>query len=330
MMEKKLFFLNKLSQYRSSLMGVAILSIMLSHQRFVHFFPFNVFEAYGHWGVDIFLFLSGMGMVCSFENHSIGEFYRRRFLRLVPICIFCGVIKYLAYLFVGEPIENLKIGLNIGIWSLCSLDLWFIHSIIIYYLLTPLFYRLLKYNLWQTMVVVYLVSIVFQLFCAEIVGFDWLNPLGVSLFTIERLPVFLIGMIVSMYYNNGITQKQFVISGVCLYMAICLTILLKTDIIPLTFFACVYPLLSLGIFALVLSMIYILNLIPKNVIRGFDYMGNHSLEIYLVHEFIFGAFLLTTYTKYNHFLLLIVVLGLSLVIAWCCRWCVDRIMAYIH
>lgn len=329
MMEKKLFFLNKLSQYRSSLMGVAILSIMLSHQRFVHFFPFNVFEAYGHWGVDIFLFLSGMGMVRSFENHSIGEFYRRRFLRLVPICIFCGVIKYLIYLFVGEPIENLKVGLNIGILSLCSLDLWFIHSIIIYYLLTPFFYRLLKCCFWQTLVVVYLLSIVFQLFYAEQVGFDWLSPLGVSLYTIERLPVFMIGMIVSMY-NSGITQKQFVISGVSLFMTICLAVLLKTDIIPLTFFACVYPLLSLGILALVLSMIYIFTLISRNVLRSFDFMGNHSLEIYLVHEFIFGAFLLTMYTKYNHFLLLIIVFGLSVVIAWCCRWCVDRIMAYIH
>ena len=58
-------------------------------------------------------------------------------------------------------------------------------------------------------------------------------------------------------YNSGITQKQFVISGVSLFMTICLAVLLKTDIIPLTFFACVYPLLSLGILALVLSMIYI-------------------------------------------------------------------------
>jgi peptidoglycan/LPS O-acetylase OafA/YrhL len=322
-------FLQIVSEYRSALMGIAMLSIMLSHQRFVHFFPFNVFEAYGHWGVDIFLFLSGMGMVRSLENHSIGLFYRRRFLRLVPICIFCGVFKYLAYLFVGEPIENLKVGLNIGIWSLCSLDLWFIHSIIIYYLLTPFFYRLLKCCLLQTLVMVYLLSIIFQLFYAEQVGFDWLNPLGVSLYTIERLPVFMIGMIVSMY-NNGITQKHFVISGISLFMAICLAVLLKTDIIPLTFCACVYPLLSLGIFALVLSMIYSFTLIPKNVLRGFEFMGNHSLEIYLVHEFIFGAFLLTMYTKYNHFLLLIIVLGLSVVIAWCCRWCVDRIMAYTH
>ena len=322
-------FLQIVSEYRSALMGIAMLSIMLSHQRFVHFFPFNVFEAYGHWGVDIFLFLSGMGMVRSLENHSLGLFYRRRFLRLVPICIFCGVVKYLAYLFVGEPIENLKVGLNIGIWSLCSLDLWFIHSIIIYYLLTPFFYRLLKCCLLKTLVMVYLLSIFFQLFYAEQVGFDWLNPLGVSLYTIERLPVFMIGMIVSMY-NNGITQKQFVISGLSLFLAICLAVLLKTDIIPLTFCACVYPLLSLGIFALVLSMIYSFTLIPKNVLRGFDFMGNHSLEIYLVHEFIFGAFLLTMYTKYNHFLLLIIVLGLSVVIAWCCRWCVDRIMAYTH
>ena len=32
-----------------------------------------------------------------------------------------------------QTLDELKEGLHIGYWSICSLDLWFIHSIIIYY-----------------------------------------------------------------------------------------------------------------------------------------------------------------------------------------------------
>ena len=74
-MKIKVILEDHLSKYRSVLMGIAMLSIMLSHQRFVHVFPFNVFESYGHWGVDVFLFLSGMGMVRSLMTYSTKFFY---------------------------------------------------------------------------------------------------------------------------------------------------------------------------------------------------------------------------------------------------------------
>ena len=322
-------FQNKISDYRSILMGVAMLSIMLSHQRFVHCFPFNVFEAFGHWGVDIFLFLSGMGMVRSLESHSIRQFYGRRFLRLIPLCVFCGTLKYIAYLIVGEPIENLKVGLNLGVWSIFSLDLWFIHSIIIYYLLTPFYYWLLKNYPLFTMLVVYVLSIVFQLFFSQQVGFNWLNPIGIMLYTIERMPVFLIGMLVTMYYDR-ITRKTFIYSGICLFVVVCIAVLFKLGTIPSIMNVWIYPLLSLGILTLVASLMSVFMMTHKYVINGLNYVGKHSLEIYLVHEFIFGTFLLTTYTRYNHFLLLIFVFVLSFAIAELCRRCVDRIMIFIH
>ena len=318
-------FWGDFSKYRSALMGVAMLSIMLSHQRFVHGLPWNVFEAYGHWGVDVFLFLSGMGMVRSLSKYSTGEFYFRRFKRLFPICIFCGVLKYLVFLTIGEPIRNLEVGLHIGFLSVFSLDLWFIYSIAIYYLLSPYLIRVLKSHPWQTLIVVYVLSISMQHFFAEKVGYEWLNPLGVILYTTERLPVFMVGMLTSMY-SSQIDKKHFLYSACAFGGAVALSVLLKAHLLVAELFVLVYPLLSVSILAVLSLVISLFLHLPKWGSALFDYVGRHSLEVYLVHEFIFGALLLTSYTKINHLLLLIISFVLSFVVAWACRWCTDKLM----
>ena len=90
-------FLELVSVNRSAIMGLSMVFIMLFHQYFTSVFPFNLFHNYGHWGVDVFLFLSGMGLVNSLEKNSIKDYYKRRFMRLVPSCIFCGSLKYLVW-----------------------------------------------------------------------------------------------------------------------------------------------------------------------------------------------------------------------------------------
>ena len=56
-----------ISEKRTLLMGVAMLSIMLFHQGWIWgwnpFFAF--FHFYGNWGVDIFFFVSGFGLYYS-------------------------------------------------------------------------------------------------------------------------------------------------------------------------------------------------------------------------------------------------------------------------
>ena len=323
----KALFFDNFSRYRSVLMGIAMLSIMLSHQRFVHVFPFNVFESYGHWGVDIFLFLSGIGMVRSLATHSVSEFYHRRFNRLVPICVFCGALKYLLYLLIGSPIENLKVGLNIGPWSVFSLDLWFIHSIVIYYLLSPLLYRILKSLPVSALSLSILCAIIMHYFFADAVGFDWLNPLGIMLYTVDRLPVFMMGMLVTMY-EEKVMGSHFVLSAGAFLTVLVVSVLLKTHLIPQGFYAVVYPLLALGIFSVLAGLIALLLHVSSRVLAPFGFVGKHSLEIYLVHEFIFASFLLTMYTKCNHALLLTVTILLSFLVAWCCRRCTDKIMSF--
>ena len=50
-------------------MGLAILSVILFHQMFINGFPFTVLHRYGKWAVDVFMLLSGIGVVQSIRKY---------------------------------------------------------------------------------------------------------------------------------------------------------------------------------------------------------------------------------------------------------------------
>lgn len=94
-------FNRDISKYRTAIMGIAMISVMLFHQYFTSVIPFNLFHNFGSWGVDVFLFLSGMGIVRSLNNNSLKVYYLRRLKRILPSCILCGSIKYSIFLFTS-------------------------------------------------------------------------------------------------------------------------------------------------------------------------------------------------------------------------------------
>lgn len=62
--------IHAISQYRSELLGIATLMIILTHSIAVISFPsmINKILAYGSTGVDVFLFLSGIGLYYSVKK----------------------------------------------------------------------------------------------------------------------------------------------------------------------------------------------------------------------------------------------------------------------
>ena len=85
---------NSLSLYRSELMGVAILMIMFFHIEKFHAVSEHPlisqsilyqFIQNGNSGVDVFVFLSGMGIYFAWSKRpELLSFYRKRVLRLLP------------------------------------------------------------------------------------------------------------------------------------------------------------------------------------------------------------------------------------------------------
>ena len=157
---------NEISSYRSSLMGVAMLSVFFFHSMgdwmpsFVH----NI-AAHGAIGVDVFLFLSAMGLTYSItKNPDIIAFYKRRVWRIMPTY---WLIMSSVYLFVFTlmsihimpsnyyPIPRsvtqiVQAYTTLGYWMKDGFYyLWYIPAILLLYLLFPFIYTLFVAHSWM-------------------------------------------------------------------------------------------------------------------------------------------------------------------------------------
>ena len=136
---------------RSYLMGVAILWIILFH---LGMFPdfYGIKDVYilkllfgnGYLGVDIFIFLSIFGLCHSFNNHSLKNFYKHRFLRLFPMYwIYLAVMIIVFPKILGG--HGLKFALlqTTGLASFYSDRIeWYIPFLILIYITFPLIYKI--------------------------------------------------------------------------------------------------------------------------------------------------------------------------------------------
>lgn len=138
---------NLLSKYRSELMGLACLWVMLHHNSFdwpTALDGLRRFSLYGNLGVDIFLLLSGVGLYFAWQKKpKLGDFYARRFVRLlVPYALFAVPYWCWRDLWLGQgdfllDVTQLSLPLN-GV-----ITTWYVPAIAVMYLCYPLFARIL-------------------------------------------------------------------------------------------------------------------------------------------------------------------------------------------
>lgn len=142
------FTFSILSKYRTELLGLSALLIV-----FFHFHVWQIIPEYTKYifrfafgGVDIFLFLSGIGLCYSIEKSSIKSFYLKRFIRIYPsfaqataISLFIGKYTFVtaALMFTGvtywmAPFISVRGGY------------WYIALIIPLYVAFPFVHRLLN------------------------------------------------------------------------------------------------------------------------------------------------------------------------------------------
>jgi peptidoglycan/LPS O-acetylase OafA/YrhL len=305
-----------ISELRHPLMGLSMLAIMLFHQWFLKSnpFPFNVFHNFGHWGVDIFLFLSGIGLTHSLQRYSISTFYKRRFFRIVPSCLIFGITKYIIFILLGASII-VRQALNIGVISIASMDLWFIDAIVILYIISPFLYKFLR----ETPILTGICILIVYLICSywgPVETSDRITPLGIISLTIKRLPVFSIGMYLST--SKKWNRNFMYISTSFLLLAIIMTIVKKMDFeVPYHYF--IHSLiLAIGTPSMILISIQLIRSLPFGIIKFLSIIGNYSLELYLVHEFVFCV-MNVEYSHFNHILLFFAAFFISCITAYTLR-----------
>ena len=136
-----------LSKFRSELMGLACLWVMLHHNSFD--WPISLdylrrFALYGNLGVDIFLLLSGVGLYYAWSKKPrLSDFYARRFVRLlVPYLIFA--LPYWVwrdlYLHQGDFLLDLT---QLSLPLKGVITTWYVPAMAAMYLLYPLIARFL-------------------------------------------------------------------------------------------------------------------------------------------------------------------------------------------
>ena len=311
--------LGNISRFRAEQMGAAMLFVILFHVALDRGDPFYGLRRCGNVGVDIFLFLSGVGLWFSWvKTPDVLRFYRRRLLRIVPTWIVVATAFYLPdYLGARRFSRSLVdlIGdstLNWDFWLHDELTFWYVPAIMALYLVAPWYMRLV-----QSRPVYRWLPLLMVIWCVMV---QWVLPIHHAVGHIEifwsRVPIFFIGI------NFGEmvrTRRQ--LPGEAVWLLL-ITFLM-------TFGTCLYlEQVRHGHFPLfvermlyipftvctVLVMNRIFRRMPQWVNSSFRFVGALSLEAYLIHI----HFVLVYVQPYHlgYWLTFLVTVAITLPIAW--------------
>lgn len=278
----------EISKNRTFLMGVSMLSIMLFHQSWIWgwnpFFAF--FHFFGNWGVDIFFFVSGFGLFYSLKKDgNILSFYKRRLIRMIPLCLVCGSFRYIVDHILPVGIGGYPTGVHevSSDWmTILCWDKWFVAVILGYYLLMPLLYWCVnKYGSW----------ILLGGYVIAFLGAQALIPSWMVQYSIH-FPSFCLGLIIA----AGILKMTKIGTSIGL---VAVFVALTYKFVGMMGWLVIvdhytYIILSFGVVVLSLSIIRIASIpyvknckIDRLVNESICFIGRHTLEIYLLHEFVY-------------------------------------------
>lgn len=294
--------LGEISRFRSEYMGVAIIIIILFHVALPRGDAFFGLRRMGNIGVDIFLFLSGMGMWYAWTKHETvtpgrrfsqlwASFYKRRLMRIYPTWLVIASLYYIPRYHHGwqlwadgHGIIDLlgDILINWDFWLHDELTFWYIPAIMMLYAFAPPFIVMVKRNAafrWAVMLAL-----------AWTVAVQWVGPIHDAVGHIEifwsRIPIFMIGICMGQGIKDNTTY-----GGTAMWLVWSVFILtLMTGIYMEQHLHRRFPLFIerlLYIPLTVTSLIVIgrwLMHAPDAVTRALSWVGAISLETYLIHS----------------------------------------------
>lgn len=279
---KKFFEIQDISTYRSELMGWSILWIMMLHFTFTQIKPLGFIAQYGFAGVEIFMLVSGLGLFYSLHsNHNIFQFYKKRLLRIFPTYYILGILASIL-LFNDSIIDYLYRYSTVGFWIGGSYWEWYIPSIVVLYLLSPLFKYILDKKYFILLFCLCLSILIITYFIIR-QG----NILGLlHFFFLYRIPAFILGMVCAYWIKNNISTKYyyaFLLSGIPIFIWLFPQ---HHQLYNFKYFSLLFllPLFTI-IFILISKHITFINPIIRMI-------GNASLEIYLIQSLFFHAIII--------------------------------------
>ena len=275
------FQLNDLSQYRKELMGLATIMIIVCHAPGSGvLMPPAIGRLLneGNLGVDIFLFLSGIGCWFSLNkekdrnrNSWGGHFIKRRFVRIFIPYFIIYIPFNIIYIFIG------KYNVFDTILSLTTLEYWFYHRgawfvslIVLLYLLCPFISILFGGRLKLLCFISLIVAISLFAILPTSNGYNGI------IFNVQRaiirVPSFLLGILLGqMCKNKEMIDVKWIMMGFLFFL--CVKFILPNNC-----------LIFLSIPFITYILVLLCKILEGNcVYRILTFMGAISLESYLTN-----------------------------------------------
>ena len=317
---------NSISRERGSLMGIAILFIMLYHSGFV--IESDAFK-WGDIGVEMFAVLSAIGVCFSLTHQtSVTHFYKRRLLRILP-----------AYFVVATPYALYRhFAYGASWWHVASvitgvstfrgdITFWFVSYILVCYFLTPLFLSVKK-TLDRPFALTGIVMVV------SYVLFLLLNRMIANCYVwCLRFPAFALGCDLYDYvmvsgkndYEKNTSIKRLVVSVIGVILSISLLYLISRFVVNVSFRLLGYLII---VIPLILSLSDIFS-ISKYSSSVFSFLGGITLELYLLHEHVVLPFIMRF--NVNRWIIVVAAIACAILLSFLVSAIVSRMkMAFSH
>ena len=325
-MKLKEIQLADLSRYRGQLMGAAIVFIILFHVPLARGDAFFGLRRCGNIGVDMFLFLSGIGLWYAWvKQPSVSHFYRRRLLRLFPAWLVVSSIYYLQrFNFeTGDYLDLvLDITVNWGFWLHDELTFWYVPAIMMLYLWAPLYMKLIaRHPVFRWL------PVLMVCWCVIV---QWVVPVHQAVGHIEifwsRVPIFFLGINCGslVRQDHRIEPAGRWLGWITLLMTAAACIWLEQmrhGRFPLFAERMIYIPLTVSLLILLCDFFRIA---PAWCNRACVFLGGISLEIYLIHNHFVMSYLTPYHLGYWPTALLTTLLTLPL--AWLLQRILRRLM----
>jgi peptidoglycan/LPS O-acetylase OafA/YrhL len=286
-------------------MGIAIIWICFYHSK-VHFpdsflfSPLFFLKQAGYGGVDIFLFLSGFGLMYGMRNkkYSTTTFYFTRLTRILPTYFLIFFVTLFAEKIQGYTFSLSRIILGfstVGFWIHKYPFDWFIPSLIALYLLFPLFFSVYlrtpdKNRFFAFICLITLLALPLCLFIIP-------TKANYLMIFLARIPIFFIGAYIghiSLKSNSSIKPNRLLLYWMCLFCGIVSWLYIINKFWDASFAGNkyyglhYYPFI---LFTLPVCMLvslamkkYSSECIFKRLVKWLlIFCGSYSLEIYLIH-----------------------------------------------
>ena len=304
-------------------MGCAIIGVMLFHapNDYLGELSYHFFSRFGRWGVELFLFVSGFGIYFSLaKKDSLISFYKKRLSRIMPAAIIAGCITYMVH--PNEP------------EALIGFNFWYIRTILIFYLLSPLFIKLVQ----KERALYYIILLCISCYFVAIYSDDFLSTHTNRVITfsfcwiLKRLPAYLIGLYLATFIHKGsdttISSKWLIASGICFICASALRIGYDFEFYTHYYTLCsAYLFLGISMPVVCRALIALSSIFPSFLKQFIAWVGTLSLELYVIHNLLFELmeYALPDFPRLG----ITCALLLALPIAWLLHYSIDYVITII-